>query len=224
MPPPMKRRRTEPTVVEEITFDPTARREFLTGFHKRKLQKAKQAQEAAERRARVERVEQRKRLREQRMAELERHVQEVNAILRSLSDSDEGEGKEDGVEENSEEEWSGISDSEPTPLNQETEYIDEEKYTTVTVEAMNISREGLFKAEQEPNKDGEEERGEIGTGLEDGLSGKQKRRWTRDRPKDTKRRKKRNFRYESKAERKEARGKEKAKNRKQAQERRGDGR
>ncbi|EXJ61294.1 uncharacterized protein A1O5_11851 [Cladophialophora psammophila CBS 110553] len=221
MPPPMKRRRTEPTVVEEITFDPTARREFLTGFHKRKLQKAKQAREAAERRARVERVEERKRLREQRKAELERHVQEVNAILRPPSDPDEEEVKE-GSEKNSEEEWSGILDSEPPSLNHETEYIDEEKYTTVTVEAMNVTREGLFKAEQRPNKDGGEERGETTTRLEGGQSEKQKRQWSRDRPKDTKKRKKRNFRYESKAERKEARTKEKAKNRKQARERRGD--
>ena len=60
MPPPTKRRRTEPTVVEEITFDPSSRHDFLTGFHKRKLERAKHAREAAERRAREERVEHRK--------------------------------------------------------------------------------------------------------------------------------------------------------------------
>ena len=48
--------------MEEITFDPTARQEFLTGFHKRKLQRAKHAQEAAERRARAEKLEERKKV------------------------------------------------------------------------------------------------------------------------------------------------------------------
>lgn len=49
-------------MVEEITFDPSARQEYLTGFHKRKLQRAKHAQEAAERRMRAERLEGRKKV------------------------------------------------------------------------------------------------------------------------------------------------------------------
>lgn len=62
MPPPTKRRRTEPTAVEEITFDLSARHEYLTGFHKRKVQRAKHAQEAAEKRARAEKIAERKRV------------------------------------------------------------------------------------------------------------------------------------------------------------------
>jgi ribosomal RNA-processing protein 17 len=50
-------------VVEEITFDPAARQEFLTGFHKRKLQRAKHALEAAEKRAREERLVERRKAR-----------------------------------------------------------------------------------------------------------------------------------------------------------------
>lgn len=65
MPPPTKRRRTEPTAVEEINFDPAARQEYLTGFHKRKLQRAKHAQEAAEKRAREEKIEARKKVQSQ---------------------------------------------------------------------------------------------------------------------------------------------------------------
>ncbi|KIW30643.1 uncharacterized protein PV07_06371 [Cladophialophora immunda] len=220
MPPPTKRRRTDPTVVEEITFDTSARHEYLTGFHKRKLQRAKLAQEAAERRARTERVEERKKLREQRRAELERHVQEVNALLRPPSDQDEGDNDEG--EENPEEEWSGISDSEPHPLHHETEYIDEEKYTTVTVEAMDVSREGLSRTEQDRNQHIQQNSGENPEGSgKDPAEGHKSQR-AKGQPKDIKKRKKRNFRYESKAERKEARTKEKAKNRKQARERRGD--
>lgn len=62
MPPPTKRRKTEPAV-EEINFDLSARQEYLTGFHKRKVQRAKHAQDAAEKRARAERVEERKKVR-----------------------------------------------------------------------------------------------------------------------------------------------------------------
>ena len=60
MPPPTKRRKTEPTAVEEITFDLSARQEYLTGFHKRKLQRAKHAKENAGRRERAEKLEERK--------------------------------------------------------------------------------------------------------------------------------------------------------------------
>lgn len=60
MPPATKRRKIEVTAVEEITFDLSARQEYLTGFHKRKLQRAKHAQEAAEKRAKAEKVEHRK--------------------------------------------------------------------------------------------------------------------------------------------------------------------
>ena len=60
MPPPTKRRKTEPTAVEEITFDLSARQEYLTGFHKRKLQRVKHAKENAGRRERAEKLEERK--------------------------------------------------------------------------------------------------------------------------------------------------------------------
>jgi ribosomal RNA-processing protein 17 len=57
----MKRRKLT-SATEEITFDPAARQEFLTGFHKRKLQRTKQAQEYAEKKAREERREQRRKV------------------------------------------------------------------------------------------------------------------------------------------------------------------
>jgi ribosomal RNA-processing protein 17 len=63
MQPPAKRRRTETAVVEEIKFDTAARQEYLTGFHRRKLQRAKHAQEAAEKKARLERIEERRKVR-----------------------------------------------------------------------------------------------------------------------------------------------------------------
>ena len=59
LPPPIKRRKINSTT-EEINFDLDARADYLTGFHKRKLQRAKQAQEEAEKKARQERIAQRK--------------------------------------------------------------------------------------------------------------------------------------------------------------------
>jgi ribosomal RNA-processing protein 17 len=56
--PPKKRKRT--SAIEEIVFDNSARHEYLTGFHKRKLQRQKVAQEEAAERERQERIEFRK--------------------------------------------------------------------------------------------------------------------------------------------------------------------
>lgn len=61
MAPQAKRRKLE-NAVEEISFDPDAREEFLTGFHKRKVQRIKLAQEHAEQRAREEKREGRKKV------------------------------------------------------------------------------------------------------------------------------------------------------------------
>jgi len=57
-PPPNKRRKVEP--VAELTFDPSARAEYLTGFHKRKVHRAKHAQEVAKKKEKEDRVIQRK--------------------------------------------------------------------------------------------------------------------------------------------------------------------
>lgn len=62
MAPQLKRRKLE-NAVEEISFDPDARHEFLTGFHKRKVQRIKLAQEHAEKRAREEKREERRKVR-----------------------------------------------------------------------------------------------------------------------------------------------------------------
>lgn len=62
MGPSAKRRKLGPSTVEEVVWDPVARHEYLTGFHKRKLQRVKQAQEAAERRARADKIEERRKV------------------------------------------------------------------------------------------------------------------------------------------------------------------
>jgi hypothetical protein len=58
--PPKKRKHG---AIEEISFDFGAREDFLTGFHKRKLQRIKHAQEQAAKKEREERIANRKAVR-----------------------------------------------------------------------------------------------------------------------------------------------------------------
>ncbi len=55
LPNPNKKRKTEHKV-EEISFDNDARADYLTGFHKRKVERAKRAKAEAEKKMREERV------------------------------------------------------------------------------------------------------------------------------------------------------------------------
>ncbi|KAF2435048.1 hypothetical protein EJ08DRAFT_388157 [Tothia fuscella] len=47
MKPPTKRRKINTVTVEEVKFDDSARADYLTGFHKRKVARIKHAQEQA---------------------------------------------------------------------------------------------------------------------------------------------------------------------------------
>ncbi len=119
-------------------------------------------------------------------------------------------------------EWHGISETSVPPVDHEAEYIDEEKYTTVTVESMDVSKEGLLKAQEDRNEPESGEDGQVAADTKDAPPEKQKKPWTKDKPKDgsKKRKKSRNFRYESKVDRKDARSRQKARNSKQARDRR----
>ncbi|KAF2710509.1 hypothetical protein K504DRAFT_481570 [Pleomassaria siparia CBS 279.74] len=204
--PPAKKRKINSNAPAEITFDPAAREEYLTGFHKRKEARKKHAQEENAKKEKEEKLKFRKELRQQRKEDLERHVAEVNMLLRRAN-GDLSEGGED-AESEEEEEWQGFADPiVPEEIDREEEYIDEDKYTTVTIESVGISKDGFEKVGGEKKKedDAEEQK-------------KQKRVWTIEKPK-TKRptAKKKKFRYESPADRKAARMKIGAKNRASAQ-------
>ncbi|KAG5648532.1 hypothetical protein DXG03_003143 [Asterophora parasitica] len=109
--------------VKEVLFDDDARREFLTGFHKRKLAKADAARKKAVEREKQERLESR---REQRRMLRERAVEnaeQVESAYHALI----------GVpNDDAEDEWSGIS-SEAKGKQKEEEFEDEEITATVTV-------------------------------------------------------------------------------------------
>lgn len=59
MAPATKRRRLEQQP-EEITFDPSARQEYLTGFHKRKEARKQHARDTAAKKEKEEKVKERK--------------------------------------------------------------------------------------------------------------------------------------------------------------------
>lgn len=56
--------------VEELTFDPSARNEYLTGFHKRKEARKEHARAVAIQREKEEKVRERKQVRSQSRAKV----------------------------------------------------------------------------------------------------------------------------------------------------------
>ena len=159
-------------------------------------------------------------LREGRKADLEKHVDVVNSMIREADVAlDSGEEEYKGEEKS----WDGIVDNHASLVNQEDEYTDDERFTTVTVEAVDVSKDGLQKAVQdEENRseasgsersDGESQRTSAmhrKTGSEKG-----KRTWSKEPSSSSKKRKKK-FRYENKAERKATRYKERSGNKAKA--------
>ena len=57
---PPRKKRKPASAIEEITFDLRAREDYLTGFHKRKLQRIKHAKEEAAKKDREEKINARK--------------------------------------------------------------------------------------------------------------------------------------------------------------------
>jgi ribosomal RNA-processing protein 17 len=157
-----------------------------------------------------------KQLREQRKIDLEKHVEEVNRLVKQANgDLSEAGGTSSDDDDEEEEEFTGFQ--EPEPINQEDEYVDEDKYTTVTIESVGISKAGFSRPGDEDEdaaakRKAEEERKKK----EEGEDGK-KRVWTKAWPRNSERpkKKKKKFRYETKTERKAERMKQGLKKRKQ---------
>ncbi|KAI9291980.1 hypothetical protein K502DRAFT_368002 [Neoconidiobolus thromboides FSU 785] len=78
-----KKYNKKPEEIEEIKFDETSRKEYLTGFHKRNVEKKKQAEIKAKERERVEKLELRKETRKMRLKELGQRIK-VEDIDRQL--------------------------------------------------------------------------------------------------------------------------------------------
>lgn len=162
----------------------------------------------------------RSQLREERKADLEKHVAEVNFMIRDTNVASDPSEQE---YEDQDEPWDGIKENHDPLVDHEAEYADEDRFTTVTVEAVDVSKEGLQKATQGDegeNEVSDTERPDVEPQKNTALSGrtgseKGKRVWTKEPPNGPKKRKKK-FRYETKAERKATRYKERLGNKAKA--------
>jgi len=139
-------------------------------------------------------------LREERKEELEEHVEAVNKALRDVAGLDKTDADED------DDVWGGIEEADEDKIilpsvDHEEEYVDEDRYTTVTVEAVDVFKDGLHRIADE-DEDVENTPKHWKATEEDA---KPKKKW----PKKEKPKK---FRYESKVERRISRGKQKGKN------------
>ncbi|KAH6606321.1 hypothetical protein Trco_005474 [Trichoderma cornu-damae] len=202
LPPPSKKRKYG---VEQVSFDNDARHEYLTGFHKRKQQRIKQAQEEAAKKAREERLRTRKQLREERLREVEEHVEHVNRLLRESGAIEDNatDQQSQSDEETTEGEWAGFPDRPNLDIvDHEEEYIDEDRYTTVTVESVSISRDGLERPEKPQEKAGEDQDRAADNADQEKTTGPGSVRPKKKRQK---------FRYESKIDRQSSGRRQKAK-------------
>jgi ribosomal RNA-processing protein 17 len=138
-------------------------------------------------------------------------VKAVNQAVWEANGLDNGE-----EEELEEEEWDGIVEEHIPRVDREDEYVDEEKYTTVTVEEVGITKGGFIRLEDESEdeeraNDNVKEPSKGDAPKPENANGKKE-----EKPKtgkvQKKKNKKRNFRYENKAERNITHMKERRKN------------
>jgi len=154
-------------------------------------------------------------MREQRKLDLENHVETVNKLLRQANGAETED--ESGESDNKTDKEAKLK-RDALDRSREEEYIDEDRYTTVTVEPMRLSGDEDEISLDEDNTTVEE--GTANKQSEDGM--KKKRVWTKKKPDDGKGNwKKKKFKYESPVERKLARTKAKTRNSAAAKARRG---
>lgn len=132
------------------------------------------------------------------------HVRRVNEMLKASNAATAEEDKEQYDEQ--EDNWDGFPDMPDLNIvDHEEEYIDEDRFTTVTVETVSVSRDGLSKPEL-PFQDDGDEKNMSKEEQNDAADDLQRRQAPRSRLK------KKQFRYESKAERDFENRKQRARN------------
>lgn len=148
-------------------------------------------------------------MREERNADFERALEEHKKQMKVLNEENEnGENAENRSSDNEEDEWEGFA--EPPAVDYEAEYVDEDKYTTVTVEDMDPSKQGTLQSD-----DSSDERPTVqAESAEDTEPKKQTK--TKKQSDTQPKKKKKKFRYETKDERKVTRMKERMSNHKKA--------
>ncbi|TBU30246.1 nucleolar protein 12-domain-containing protein, partial [Dichomitus squalens] len=112
--------------IKELLFDDNARREFLTGFHKRKVQKTEAARKKAQEREKQERLEARREHRKMLAEQALKNAEEVERAYGGIVDEDD-DSEWDGIQTTSSKGKGKANEEE------EEEYEDEEQLATVTV-------------------------------------------------------------------------------------------
>ncbi|ODV77527.1 uncharacterized protein CANTADRAFT_27305 [Suhomyces tanzawaensis NRRL Y-17324] len=97
--------------VEEVVFDKESRVEYLTGFHKRKLQRQKKAQEYIKEQERLNRIAERKEMRAERKKDMENQLSEFNKTMKDITNLNDSDDEEEGTKGLAKE-WSGFSGDE----------------------------------------------------------------------------------------------------------------
>ncbi|EDO14867.1 hypothetical protein Kpol_363p7 [Vanderwaltozyma polyspora DSM 70294] len=80
---------------DEVTFDKDSRLDFLTGFHKRKVQRQKKAQEFIKEQERQAKIEERKKIRDERKNDFEGKMKEFERNMALQFDSELDDDSED---------------------------------------------------------------------------------------------------------------------------------
>lgn len=86
--------------VDEVVFDKASREEYLTGFHKRKVERQKKAIEYNKEQDRLAKIEERKLVRDERQREFEQQLKQLKESKTMLLNSED--------EKESDEEWEGF--------------------------------------------------------------------------------------------------------------------
>ncbi|KAL4250007.1 RRP17 family protein [Abortiporus biennis] len=118
------KKRAKKEQIKEIVFDESARKDFLTGFHKRKLAKKEEAKKKVQEREKQERLEARREKRQLLAEQAAQNAAEVEKACGAVINEDDGD------------DMAGLSrDSKgkQRAMEQEDEYEDEEVLATVTV-------------------------------------------------------------------------------------------
>ncbi|KAG1471606.1 hypothetical protein G6F56_002033 [Rhizopus delemar] len=124
-----KKRQAKKETVEFVEFDPEKRQEYLTGFHKRKVERKNKTREKYALLAKEEKLRNRKEIREERQRLADKNVQEMAAMLRGSLGVEEEE--EEVAFEEEEEEEKEEEKKKKDPVVQE--FKSKSALTTVTV-------------------------------------------------------------------------------------------
>ncbi|SMN19630.1 similar to Saccharomyces cerevisiae YDR412W RRP17 Component of the pre-60S pre-ribosomal particle [Maudiozyma saulgeensis] len=100
---------------DEVSFDKDSRLDYLTGFHKRKLQRQKKAQENIKEQERLLKIEERKKVRDERKKQMDeqmRRFKETLDIQAEIEELRDGKKRSDPQDHDSDNSWQGFEDDE----------------------------------------------------------------------------------------------------------------